>query len=80
VAEFWPNIPRKWPKRVKKVKFPVFFPYETIQKLEFSQILFWYWQFCHILMKWNQRCYFFKGTEFLGESGRIFLEELAKLW
>jgi hypothetical protein len=32
-------------------------------------------------MKWNQRCYFCKGAEFLGHSlAEIFFKELAKLW
>jgi hypothetical protein len=45
--------------------FPVFFPFETLKNLEFSQILLLvrFKKFSHILIKWIQRCYFYKGAE-----------------
>jgi hypothetical protein len=44
--KFWPDIPRKGQKRgriLKNVLFPLFFPHESIENQEFSQILVLVW-------------------------------------
>jgi hypothetical protein len=63
VAEFgriFPEMAKKGPS-IKNVLFPVFFQYETLKNLEFSKILVLvrFQKFSNILMKWNQRCYFY---------------------
>ncbi len=63
----WQNFGRIFPEmaekgpNIKNVLFPEFFPYETLKNLEFSKILVQvrFKKCSNILMKWNQRCYFY---------------------
>ena len=63
----WQNFGRIFPEmaekgpNIKTVLFPVFFPYKTLKNLEFLKILekVRFQKCSNILMKLNQRCYFY---------------------
>jgi hypothetical protein len=64
---------QKWPKKGQILKCFVFciFPIWNIKK---SRIFTYFGtgmvsKFSNILIKWNQRCYFYKGAAFVGLSG-----------